>query len=529
MHLESTSTIPEGVLPSAQAGEDGRLTTPCGTTPPISSEPLTSSQIGLGELVELCAVDDELYGRTFFPNTVRQASPDFHREIDAALNGPDRLVSIMVFRDGAKTTKLRLFASKKIAYGVSRTILIVGKSEGQAVRTLEWLQRAVEYNPLWAQTFALRKGKKWSGSEIEIFHGVDEVPIRVIALGITGSTRGINVDDYRPDLIIIDDPSDEENTATPEQREKTDDFINGSLRNSLAPSSEAPHAKMVFLQTLLHPEDSIAKCATDPAWKFLKFSVFTDDGQSRWPARWTKEQLVKDKESYIARGKLHLWMREKECTIISSELAVFRPQGLQYWDILPEKMTTFLAIDPVPPPSERELATGLRGKDWEVLAVVGRWRGRFYLCEYTMNRGHDPEWTVMKFFELKERWNVLKCRVESIAYQRTLKWLLEKAMQKRRQWLQMEDTSTDRRKKTYRIIDIIGSASAEAKLFCNKSHTEFVEQYLQYPNVVHDDVIDAVSLAIAAAQSGGVYEGDYESLEEDESEIPELVYAGNCP
>jgi len=453
-------------------------------------------------------------------------------EMDRALNGPDRYVAMMVFRGGAKTTKLRLFASRKIAYALSRTILFVGKSEDAAVRSLDWLKRQVTYNALWAQTFMLAPGAKWGADEIEILHGVDKVKIRIIALGIAGSTRGINIDDYRPDLIIVDDPSDEDNTRTQDGREKTDDFINGSLRNSLAPETEAPHAKLVFLQTLLDSGDSISRCEKDPLWKFLRFSVFDEKGNSRWESRFPTETLKKEKESFIARGKLSLWLREMECVVASSELSAFRDSGLNYYSILPETrdMVTALGVDPVPPPSDAERSRGLRGKDWEVHAAVGRYRGNYYLLEYLMERGHDPEWSITAFFTLKQRWAPIKARVESIAYQRTLKWLLQKAMQRMRQWVQIDDTPTDRRKKSYRIIDVIGNLVAQGKLYVHPSQTEFIEQYLRYPNVENDDVIEAVSMALSALMDMGEVEGverDWMEMEKEEGFLPIDIRA--CP
>lgn len=498
-----------------------------------------NSQIALEEAVQLGAVDDEFYARFFFPKTARQKSPPFHKDMDEALNGPDRFVAFEIFRGGAKTTKVRLYLSKKVAYAQSRTIIVVGKSQDHARRTIEWLMTQAEYNTLWAQTFGLVKGKKkWTSEEVEIYHEADEIPIRVIALGITGSTRGINVDDYRPDLIIIDDPCDEENTATLEAREKTDDFINGSLRNSLAPASEAPHAKMVFLQTLLNSDDSIARCEHDPKWKFLRFGIFTEDGHSSWPERWSDEELAQEKESFIARGKLHLWMREMECKIISDATSAFKVSQLEYWETPPpkEECVFFMAIDPVPPPSDRELQQGLRGKDSEVIAVIARFRNKYFLIDYAISKGHDPDWTVAKFFEFKQRYSPRSCFVESINYQRSLKWLIEKAMARRGEWMQIDDGTrngtqkADRRKKTYRIIDVIGSVVAERKLVVHRGHSEFIEQFAAYPAVNHDDVIEAVSMAIRGAiDAGGVYEGDYELIEEAEADIPTLEFEGGCP
>ena len=176
-------------------------------------------EMGLAEIVELAAVDSTFYAHHFFPKAFRQGTPDFHKELWGVLEHPgNRHVAIKVFRGGAKTTLLRCFTSKRIAYGISHTILFVSETQDHAIRSVEWIKKAVEFNRQWSEVFQLRPGKKWTGAEIEILHGVDDYPIRIIALGITGQTRGVNIDDYRPDLIVVDDPCNEENTATPEQR-----------------------------------------------------------------------------------------------------------------------------------------------------------------------------------------------------------------------------------------------------------------------------------------------------------------------
>ena len=98
------------------------------------------AQIDIAEAVQLSAADSEFYGRFFFPKTCRQQSPQFHREMDKRLDGNSRYVSFMIFRDGAKTTKTRLYLSKRIAYGLSRTIILVGKSQSHAVFSIAWIK-----------------------------------------------------------------------------------------------------------------------------------------------------------------------------------------------------------------------------------------------------------------------------------------------------------------------------------------------------------------------------------------------------
>ena len=104
------------------------------------------------------------------------------------------------------------------------------------------------------------------------------------AAGITGSLRGINFDDYRPDLIIVDDPQTDETAATLEQRNKVADLILGAVKNSLAPATEEPNAKLVMAITPQHNEDISQQALSGPAMDIQGISVL-DEGDNGPPSR----------------------------------------------------------------------------------------------------------------------------------------------------------------------------------------------------------------------------------------------------
>src|SRR5215469_1619634 len=140
---------------------------------------IEEARISVGELVKLCAVDSDLYSRYFFPNAARQSSPSFLKRVWYDLENPaSRFVNLRIFRGGSKTTTLRLFTSKRIAYGISRTILYIGASEAHATRSVRWLQRAIARRDLtgantqtpFAQTFDVGPGGKWWARELEVYH-----------------------------------------------------------------------------------------------------------------------------------------------------------------------------------------------------------------------------------------------------------------------------------------------------------------------------------------------------------------------
>lgn len=462
------------------------------------------------------------YGRLFFPKTFRQTSPVFHEEIGAALFDPtNRNIAIEVFRDGAKTTLLRTFTSHRIAYGISRTILFVSASQGHSLLSLRWIKRQVEHNRAWADTFQLRKGSKWSDDHVEIIHGVEEIPITILALGVTGQLRGYNIDDYRPDLIICDDTSTDEASNSADQRGKQANLVFGALLNSLAPRSEAPDAKAIILDTPKSKFDLIESCEKNPDWKFLRFGVFNSAGESSWPERYPTEELKAAKTAAIRVGRLAIWMREKECKIISEELASFKIENLLFWDTLPMRPTYVIAIDPASSDSKEA--------DDNAVAVLAFHQDRVYVVDYEAERGQDPEMVLATVLRFARMWRPLGIVVESIAYQRVLAWYLEKGMREQRVYLPVYRVQ-DPRRKSDRIVQALGETSGYQRLYCKPHHTKLVEQFTEYSPTakMHDDVLDAVAMGITWATNQGVsdwIDGEY-TREDDDDDLPRLDFRG---
>lgn len=469
------------------------------------------------ELLQLAAVSNEVFAQAFFPNTVRNTTPDGHRRIDLALDNPAcRLVNIKAFRGSAKTTKTRLFLAKRIAFSMSRTALLVASSEGKASASVQWLRRRIEskrgadgewHRPFFAEFFDLSPGKKWNDLELEIIHGHDERPIWVLGVGITGSIRGINFDDYRPDLIVGDDMLDDENTATKEQREKYSNLIYGALIKSLAPATEEPNAKFVNLQTPLDPEDASMQMAADPEFTTVEFPCWTpetmdaplEQQRSSWEDRFPTATLQREKQNAILTNKLSVFTREMEVRLISAETAAFRPSWLRRYPAsrLQEPMFNVLAIDPVPPPSETALAKNLVKLDYEAQVVVGARGGEYFVREVVTNRGHDPEWSVSTALQLAADHRVARIIVDAVAYQKVLGWLLRRKMaQVRQHWFVKE--FLDKRSKYNRITSTLNGIASSGRLYCLDSHLELITQFIAYGGGRgKDDILDALSMAIA--------------------------------
>lgn len=478
------------------------------------------------EAIQLGASSLVAYGQLFFPKTFRQSSPDFHHQIGAQLYSSARYNAFEVFRDGAKTSLLRVFTSQRIAYGISRTIMYVSSSQTHSSFSLRWLKRQIEYNKPWAQLFGLRKGSKWTDEIIEIFHGVEQTPITVLAVGITGQIRGFNLDDYRPDLIIADDVQTDENVATLEQRTKLKSTFFGALVNSLAPETDSPSAKIVLLNTPMVRDDLIESCMADPGWNGMRFGIFDENGNSRWEARWPTATMKKEKENATKAGNYSIWMREKECTIVKKEGKQFDVANLRYWDVLPSGMKIFGSIDPAS--SESETA------DDNVVMTVGFYGNNIYVLEYSAETGEMPDATAVHFFQQVRKWKPLRFGSESISFQRVLAWYLEQEMKKQRLFIQI-DKIQDRRKKEDRIIQAISGNLAYQNIYIHPNMEKLISQLDQFGEGGHDDVIDALAMAISMAnpymlEDSNTIEGEFREILEEEDELYEtLTYNRGAP
>lgn len=478
------------------------------------------TEVSISEIVQLAAIDNDFFAQTFFPKTARQKSPPAHKKMWDALDNPHiHFGNLRCFRGAAKTSIARMFSAKRIAYSLSKTILYVGASENHAVRSIQWLRNQIERNKFFSQTFRLRPGRKWTDSEIEIINDVTGETTWIVGVGITSNIRGINFDDFRPDLIILDDVVTDENALTKEARDKLNNLILGAVMNSLASRVEFPNAKMMILQTPIHPEDASSLAMKDaqfhttlvPCWTDSTLNLPLQMQESAWPDMFPSETLRKQKLGAIQRNKLSVFSREMEVRIMRVENASFRLPWLKYYDVPPVGGLKALAIDPVPPPSQKQIEKNLVNKDFEAHVVIGRHKGDYYLHEYVLSKDHTPQWSVTNALQMAHRHKVSRIVVESIAYQKTLKWMLEAEMKKVGIFFPVLEYS-DRRPKFTRIESAYSGIASQGAFYVNPNlHGEFIQDFAAYPGVDHDDLLDAGAIALSELRNP-IFElgdGDY--------------------
>ncbi|MEA2037473.1 MAG: hypothetical protein U9O94_08235, partial [Nanoarchaeota archaeon] len=351
----------------------------------------------------------------------------------------------------------------------------------------------------------MRSGKSWREDFFETVTGVF-----VMARGRGGQIRGSNQNAQRPDFILFDDVEDKESVATPEQREKTLDWMLGDVMPALPEMDDT--ASLLGLGTLLHNEAMLQKLKEDNEFTSVIFGALDLDGEPLWADMMSLDKIEKRKHKYAKYGKLHLFYMEYFNTLHNDDIAIFPDKFIQYLKKdLKEIPHRALVIDPA--------ISDKKGSDFCGFAVVGMGvDGFIHILDTYAKKGMTPREQVNKYFELSLKWNVTEHGIETIAYQKALMFLIKEEMFRRNTYFEIKDIKSHRIDKNTRIKGILQPRYAAGYVFHRRVFPELEVQLHDFPNG-KKDLPDAVAMAISLLDPFAAYAADPEaSWGEDEYE-----------
>lgn len=130
------------------------------------------------------------------------------------------------------------------------------------------------------------------------------------AVGAGQQMRGINIDNQRPDIAVVDDVEDNENTDSENLQKKLDKWIFGPFLKALARQK-----KIIWLGNMLQKTSLLARLSVRPNWNPVVFGALVKDAATGllvplWPERWPIDELVEDFQEYQELGLVETWMCE---------------------------------------------------------------------------------------------------------------------------------------------------------------------------------------------------------------------------
>jgi len=237
---------------------------------------LTKRQMGLIE-----------WGKYYVPHYFSRPSAEFHfilaNELDRLIHDRDQKVVVIIPRGYAKSTLTTfLKALKSICEGNERYIIIGSKNEKLASKYLNDIKKELDENEAIRQDYptACQHGDKWNEERIETGN---DVCCEIYGKG--SGVRGRKYKQYRPTLIILDDPQETDDVKSPTIR--SDDI--SWLERSLLPVGDKG-TNVFVVGNDLHVSSMVGWCSRNPQFKAIRFKAI-----ETWPTNmelWDKwEQL----------------------------------------------------------------------------------------------------------------------------------------------------------------------------------------------------------------------------------------------
>ncbi|MFC1574291.1 terminase large subunit domain-containing protein [Candidatus Latescibacterota bacterium] len=232
-------------------------------------------------------------------------------------------ISLLAPRGHAKSTWLSIiYPIWKIVNNRNIKIIIVSDTGDQAEMFLRAIKDELETNVSLIEDFGEFYRKPKSGSP-NVWKACDITVLRTSRSKeptiICGGT-GKRIVGRRADLIIVDDPLNDENTESERQRRKTLRWF----RKTLTPILNPEGGKIIVIGTRKHPEDLHTELDRNPRYRQFVFRAIEKDVQGNelplWSERWPLKRLLREKEEV---GSL-VFAQEYQNEPISEETTCFR-------------------------------------------------------------------------------------------------------------------------------------------------------------------------------------------------------------
>ena len=430
--------------------------------------------------------------RLYFPHYITYPLADFQIEILGLLQEEqNKMIAIVAFRDSGKSTfcSLLLPIWSIVSTHRKKYILIVCQTEQKAQQCLRNIRSELEAAGLLLDDFgAFCKDDEWNRNTLVI----PKYGVRITAVSIGESIRGLRHRENRPDLCICDDLEDIQSAKTQEGRDKLWDFINGEL----IPAGSRD-ARFIFIGNLVH-EDSLMKRLKQRIEDkkltgiYREYPLVNENKKILWPGKFPDYKAITDLKK---RQPSEVdFLREYMLKIIADGSQIIRQEDIKRYDESEVRTRAdfqyfLICIDPAASADKRADNTAI-----VVSKVYGSGNKlNFYIQPYPINAKLSWPEIINKVKAIVESFGespVYRIFVEGGSTQKGLAQMLEY------EGLVAEEVTPQGKDKQTRLF-LAKKLIADGTILFPKTGTEDLEtQLLGFGVEKHDDLVDALTLIV---------------------------------
>jgi len=473
---------------------------------------------------------DDLHGffRGWCDDIFYRPFANIHKEMIDFMESDGKKKLLVAPRGIGKTSFGKGLAIKETLFGESLFIVYISFSEGHATMQTENIKASLISNPLLRKAFGSPKdyvqpvgagelsgledsssdelGKEFSKRATVLFGRTLIVP-----RGCGQQVRGLNWRNKRPDLIIFDDPENRKLIKNENNRSENLTWFMDDVSKCV--DTFANNYKMLYLDTLKHPDALPAHIEEMASWKTKKLPLCTPDYKSLVPELMSDDEVMEIVTEHRNAGNLDGFHREYMHEATSPETASFRQEHFNRYsegDLTREDLQSFInfvVYDParsVTPQSDKTAIMGIS---------IDPGKARTYVRDVVNGRLHTDE-QFAAAVSVARNINASVIGVEVTG----LKEFITKPL---------KDYLVESGNDDLNIIELHPRGNASkldriaalmpdyrmGKIYHNQNCCNELEgQLLSFPNSRFDDLMDALSYKIQMLDTGGIFNIAEDSL-----------------
>jgi predicted phage terminase large subunit-like protein len=411
----------------------------------------------------------------------------FHRSMQAFTLRNDKTLQLAFRGSGKTTTVTEVRCIAEMLWDPNVRILIVARTGDLARDMLGEIKQFIETDKF-QYYFGDLKGeqnnreRKWTDSKITI--GGRTIPRKeptITTVGTEGQVVGKHFD-----RIFADDLIDENNARTQHMREQVRTFFYKTLTPTLEPDGQ-----FHIVGTRYHFDDIYGQLmSSDDEFVHQVIQALDDKGRSPWPQKYPAKKFETLRK---AMGSV-LFDTQFQCSTDKMR------GGLFQWDWMPKLTNSeaavrfgnngqvYIGVDPSVGEKEQN--------DYFAMVCIRRVKREILVEEYFQDRLTFSQ-QLIKIAEWFDKYDPVNIAVEANAYQAVLaQQLAENYDRVRRRPIR---TTKD---KVTRAIKLSAKFESE-EIFFREGQGPLMDHLLLFPKGSHDDLFDALDLAVTLAFKRG--------------------------
>jgi len=223
-----------------------------------------------------------------------------------------------------------------ILYDQFQFIVYISRSATHAIAQTENIKRELLSNVNVRKCFG---SVKMSDAKIE---GLDEEFSKnawvafgrtlVLPRGQGQQVRGLNWNNKRPQLFIIDDLEDAKEVRNPDNRQGLDKWFRSDVEKSV--NMYKKDYWFFYIDTIKHEDCQVLKLDKSDDWEYLKLSLCDENYKSNDVSYMTNEEIAKEVEKHRKDGTLDVFYMEYMNEVVVKENASFKEEHFRYYNMI---------------------------------------------------------------------------------------------------------------------------------------------------------------------------------------------------